>query len=151
MIQNRLQVHELHACAAPECLGKVHDLLAEMWGSSPDVSLLDRAMFETAVIEIAANIVRHGSDEGRTVCNLTLEVYPDRLDAFFSDDGLIAHVNIDAAAMPDAYAESGRGLAIAKAAVDVLRYERHDGDNRWTLSRTRTADKSLPRRSAAMR
>lgn len=140
MSATRLQVHELHACADPECLGKVHNLLAEMWGTSPDVSELDRAMFETAVIEIAANIVRHGSDEGRTVCNLILELYPDRLDARFKDDGLIAHVNIDAAAMPDSFAESGRGLAMAKAAVDVLTYERHNGDNYWTLSRTRTVE-----------
>ncbi|WP_427006011.1 hypothetical protein [Pseudarthrobacter sp. H2] len=28
---------------------------AEMWGTSPDVSEPDRAMFETAVIEVAAN------------------------------------------------------------------------------------------------
>jgi hypothetical protein len=29
----------------------------------------------------------------------------------------------------DSFAESGRGLAMAKAAVDVLTCERHDGDN----------------------
>jgi serine/threonine-protein kinase RsbW len=40
----------------------------------------------------------------------------------------------------DSFAESGRGLAMAKAAVDVLTCERHDGDNYWTLSRTRTAE-----------
>ncbi|WP_104175787.1 ATP-binding protein [Arthrobacter sp. Y81] len=138
MNQGRLQIHELHACADPECLDKVHDLLAEMWSTSPDVTETDRAMFEIAVIEIAANIVRHGSDEGRTLCNLILEVYPERLGARFKDDGLIAHVNIESAAMPDVFAESGRGLAIAKAAVDVLTYERHNGANFWSLSRTRT-------------
>ncbi|MBT2551331.1 ATP-binding protein [Arthrobacter sp. ISL-65] len=139
MNAGRLHVHELHACADPECLGKVHDLLALIWETSPDVSALDRAMFETAVIEIAANIVRHGSEEGSTFCNLILEVYPDRLDARFKDDGQIAHVDLDAAAMPDDFAESGRGLAMAKAAVDVLTYRRHNNDNYWTLSRTRTA------------
>jgi serine/threonine-protein kinase RsbW len=141
MSQNRLQVHELHACADPGCLGKIHNLLASAWGSSPDVTETDRAMFETAVIEIAGNIVRHGSDEGRTVCNLILEVFPDRLDARFHDDGLIADVDIAAAAMPDTNAESGRGLALAKAAVDVLTYERHNGENFWSLSRTRAPDR----------
>ncbi|MBT2513142.1 ATP-binding protein [Arthrobacter sp. ISL-30] len=139
MRHSRLQVHELHACADPECLGKVHDLLARMWETSPEVSELDRAMFETAVIEIAANIVEHGSQEGSILCNLILEVYPDRLDARFKDDGRIAQVDLDAAAMPDDFAESGRGLAMAKAAVDVLTYHRHNNDNYWTLSRTRTA------------
>lgn len=138
MTAEPLQIHELHACADPECLGKVHNLLAEMWDTSPDVSELDQAMFETAVIEIAANVIRHGNDEGSTLCNLTLEVYPDRLEAHLRDDGLIAHVNLDAATMPDSFAESGRGLALAKAAVDILTYERHHDNNIWTLRRTRS-------------
>lgn len=132
-----LQVHELHACTDPECLGKVHNLLTDMWATSKDVSELDRTMFETAVIEIAANIVQHGTAEGPVTCNLILEVYPDRLDAHFKDDGVTANVDIGAARMPDALAETGRGLAMAKAAVDVLTYERRNGDNFWTLSRTR--------------
>jgi serine/threonine-protein kinase RsbW len=134
----RLQVHELLACTDPECLGMVLDLLADMWAISTDVSELDQMMFETAVIEIAANIVQHGTEEGPVNCNLVLEVYPDRLDAHFKDDGVTAHVDIGAATMPDAFAESGRGLAMVKAAVDVLTYERRDGDNFWKLSRTRT-------------
>ena len=133
-------MHELHACVDPECLGKVHNLLAEMWTTATDVSELDRMMFETAVIEIAANIVQHGAAEGPINCNLILEVYPDRLDAHFKDDGVTAHVDIEAAQMPDALAENGRGLAMAKAAVDVLTYERRNGDNFWKLSRTRTPD-----------
>lgn len=133
-----LQLHELHACADPDCLGKVHCLLEDMWAGSPDVSEVDRAMFETAVIEIAANIVQHSTAEGPVNCNLTLEVYPERLDAHFRDDGLTAAVNLDTAAMPDALTESGRGLALAKAAVDTLSYERTNGTNHWTLRRSRT-------------
>ncbi|WP_458114311.1 ATP-binding protein [Arthrobacter sp. R1-13] len=134
----RLQVHELHACTDPECLGKVHNLLADMWATSTDVSEVDRMMFETAVIEIAANIVQHSTEEGLVNCNLILEVYPDRLDAHFKDDGVSANVDIGAVCMPDAFAETGRGLAMAKAAVDILTYERRNGDNFWKLSRTRT-------------
>ncbi|MFJ5698485.1 ATP-binding protein [Arthrobacter sp. NPDC093139] len=134
----RLQVHELHACTDPECLNKVHSLLAEMWTTSTDVSEVDRVMFETAVIEVAGNIVQHGAEAGSVNCNLILEVYPERLDAHFRDDGVTAHVDIGAAQMPEAFAETGRGLAMAKAAVDVLSYERRNGDNYWKLSRTRT-------------
>lgn len=136
-----LQVHELHACADPDCLAKVYRLLEDMWAGSPDISGTDRVMFETAVIEIAGNIIQHGvgGGEGPVNCNLTLKLYADRLEAHFKDDGLSTHVDIDAAAMPDAFAESGRGLALAKAAVDVLSYERTNGANHWTLSRTRTA------------
>jgi anti-anti-sigma factor len=136
---SRIQMHELHVCVDPDCLRKVHSLLAAMWTTSTDVSELDRMMFETAVMEIAANIVQHAPDKDPTKCNLILEVYPERLDALFKDDGRMAVVNVNAAEMPHALAESGRGLAIAKAAVDVLKYERHNGDNIWKLSRTRTS------------
>lgn len=135
---DRIQMHELHVCVDPDCLRKVHSLLAAMWSTSTDISELDRMMFETAVMEIAANIVQHAPDKDPTKCNLILEVYPERLYAQFKDDGRMVVVNINAAEMPHALAESGRGLAIAKAAVDVLEYERHNGDNIWKLSRTRT-------------
>lgn len=135
---DRMQMHELHVCVDPDCLRKVHSLLAAMWSTSTDISELDRMMFETAVMEIAANIVQHAPDKDPTKCNLILEVYPERLYAQFKDDGRMVVVNINAAEMPHALAESGRGLAIAKAAVDVLEYERHNGDNIWKLSRTRT-------------
>ena len=134
----RIQMHELHVCVDPDCLRKVQSLLAAMWATSTDVSELDRMMFETAVMEIAANIVQHTPDKDPTKCNLILEVYPERLDALFTDDGRMVLVDVNAAEMPHALAESGRGLAIAKAAVDVLKYERHNGDNIWKLSRTRT-------------
>jgi anti-anti-sigma factor len=135
---DRIQMHELHVCVDPDCLRKVHSLLAAMWSTSTDVSELDRMMFETAVMEIAANIVQHAPDKDSIMCNLSLEVYPERLDAIFKDDGRMVVVNVGEAEMPHALAESGRGLAIAKAAVDVLKYERHNGDNIWKLSRTRT-------------
>jgi serine/threonine-protein kinase RsbW len=136
-----LQVHELHARADPDSSAKVYRLLEDMWAGSPDISGTDKVMFETAVIEIAGNIVQHSVGEGECPvnCDLALKVYPGRLEAHFKDDGLAAAVDIDAAAMPDALAESGRGLALAKAAVDVLIYERHNGANHWTLRRTRTA------------
>jgi serine/threonine-protein kinase RsbW len=135
--QGSRQVHELNACADTEYLEKVHGFLQQVWATSSDVSVTDRTMFETAVMEIAANIIEHG-DEARTSCSITIEVYPDRLDARFKDDGIAALVNVDTAAMPGPLAERGRGLAIAKAALDVLAYERHNNNNFWTLSRTRT-------------
>lgn len=119
--------------------GKVDLLLQQVWATSADVSGTDRTLFETAVIEIAANIIQHGAAEASINYTLTIEVYPDRLDAHFRDDGIAAQVDIDAVSMPDPLAESGRGLAIAKAALDVLAYERHNNNNNnWTLSRLLT-------------
>ncbi len=135
-----LCVVELHACADPDCLGTIRGRVARLWADVGGVSAIDQMMFEMAVIDIASNIVRHGRPEstadGSMTCNLILEVYSDRLDARFRDDGRTAHV--DAAAMPGDLPENGTGLAMAKAAMDVLRYERCDDANYWTLSRTRT-------------
>lgn len=135
----RLNVHELSGPVNPGCLEKVDLLLRQVWATSADVSGTDRIMFETAVIEIAANIIQHGSAEVSINCTLTIEVYPDRLDAQFRDDGIAALVDLDTASMPDPLAESGRGIAMAKASLDVLAYERHNDKNVWTLSRLRTA------------
>jgi serine/threonine-protein kinase RsbW len=137
--QGSRQVHELNACADTEYLEKVHGFLQQVWATSSDVSVTDRTMFETAVMEIAANIIEHGN-EASTSCNLTLEVSPDRLDARFEDDGIAAQVNVDTVSMPGPSAERGRGMAIAKAALDVLTYERHNYINIWALSRTRTSN-----------
>ena len=41
------------------------------------------------------------------------------------------------AALPDASAESGRGLALVGMVVDELRYEREGDRNRWTVRRGR--------------
>jgi len=40
-------------------------------------------------------------------------------------------------AMPDTDSENGRGLALARVALDDLEYERVDGHNEWTMVRRR--------------
>lgn len=39
------------------------------------------------------------------------------------------------ASMPDAEAESGRGLALIEALVTTVTFERQDGTNTWILTR----------------
>ncbi|WP_332759733.1 hypothetical protein [Pseudarthrobacter sp.] len=85
----RLQIHELHACAYPECLGMVHDLLAEMSGESPESFRAGPGHVRNRRHRNHSQHVGHGSDEGRTLCNLILEVYPNRLNAPFRDNGLV--------------------------------------------------------------
>ena len=133
------QVHRLQVWADRGFLEEVHSLLEGVWAESADVSETDQMMFSTAVIEVAANIIEHGSHEATVRCDLTIEVYADHLEARFRDDGTKAMVDLDTAAMPNPLAEAGRGLAMAKAALDVLSYERRNNANVWILSRTRTA------------
>ena len=127
----------LSAPAVPEVLEVVHAMLAQLWAGADGVTDRDRMRFEMAVIEILANVVEHAYEHdpasGRRV-DITLAADDDRLVAELGDNGLPIALDMSAVAMPDdELAESGRGLALATAALDDLRYERVEGRNHWTL------------------
>lgn len=128
----------LHACVDPLCLSKVHMLIEDLWAETTDVAVTDRFLFESAVLEIAGNIVQHSVSDYEILCNLVLRVYETRLEAVFSDTAEPAIVDLESAALPDHLAEHGRGLAMTKLAVDRLSYAREGSLNCWRLSRTRT-------------
>jgi serine/threonine-protein kinase RsbW len=126
--------------ADPGCLDHIHALLTQLWERAPDVASRDRSLFATAVAEVAANIVEHGQGAGRTIVSLTLRVDGDQMEATFSDDGIAADLGTGVPSFPSDLEESGRGLAITRAAVDVVGYERAGGVNTWHLVRRRRDD-----------
>src|SRR5689334_13923611 len=118
---------ELSAPATPDMLELVHAALEQLWAANDDVGTVDRVRFETAVIEILGNIVEHAYEldapsAGNRRFDVTLWVTPSELGAAFGDDGVPMSLDLSAVAMPDDLAESGRGLALAMAAVDDLSY-----------------------------
>jgi serine/threonine-protein kinase RsbW len=129
----------------PESLQSIHDLLRNM---------LDRAgavygmqvepiwifEMETGLGEIAANIIAHAQLDAREQFRLVLDLHADRLTARFEDHGapVTLPLNED---LPDPMGESGRGLAIARKVLDVLKYERLNQLNIWLLMR-RTPDRA---------
>jgi serine/threonine-protein kinase RsbW len=121
--------HLLQATAGPELLEPVHDLLARLWADEPGVDERDRIRFEIAVAEVAANIAEHGAGAARV--SLRLSSSPDRIQAVFEDDG--APVEARPEQPPAGDAERGRGLLLARAAVDRFSYERDGATNRWVL------------------
>ena len=121
--------------AEPSCLDRTHDLLARLWQEQPDVAEMDQIMFSTAVLEVANNIISHGA--AGTV-SLLLQGDDRQLEALFCDDGAPVEVDLDTTALPDDLAESGRGLAMVRMAVDEFRYSHHDGFSRWHLVRRRS-------------
>jgi serine/threonine-protein kinase RsbW len=133
---------ELSAPATPEMLDLVHAVLEQLWAAHDDVSTADRVRFETAVIEILGNIVEHAyqldaSAAGSRRFDVVLAATETELVASFGDDGVPMSIDLSAVAMPDELAESGRGLALALAAVDDLDYAREGGRNLWRLTCTR--------------
>lgn len=122
--------------ALPEVLESVHELLERTWAAHPDVTPADRMCVETAVVEVAANIVEHA---GGAELGLEVEVCADRVQALFCDGGAAFDGDLGTAGLPDdEFSERGRGLALINALVDEVGYERAGDTNRWRLVRLRT-------------
>jgi serine/threonine-protein kinase RsbW len=125
------------AAAQPPALEEVHELLASVWETHPDVTPEDRILFEIAVVEIAGNIATHSSDGRPVTFSLYIEVTPDLIEARFRDDGRKVEVP-EATGPVDEMAESGRGLAMTADAVDIVEYHRADDYNHWRIAKNRT-------------
>lgn len=128
----------LDAAVVPASLDAIFDLLAGWWDEVGEVTPMTRFGFETAVIEIAGNIVEHSrgeSDERR----FTLDLFADAqtLSATFRDDGDPPLLDLATVRMADADEESGRGLALANAGVDDVDFQREGDRNVWTLETRR--------------
>lgn len=131
---------EMSAPATPDMMELAHDAIARLWTAHDGVSPVERIRFETAVVEILGNIIEHayeldlsGTPAVRRF-DLALTVSDDEVVAEFGDDGRPIALDLSNVALPDDDAESGRGLAMAMAAVDDMTYDRVDGRNHWRLS-----------------
>ncbi len=127
--------YRVDTLALPETLGLVHELLDRVRAERPDVAATDLMLLETAVIEIATNVVEHGRPPGAVHYSFTLEVRNDQLLGRLHDEG--PPLPESERPMPDTDSEDGRGLAIARVALDDLDYRRVDGHNEWTMVRRR--------------
>lgn len=119
----------------PADVDTVHELLNTVWADCPTVSMTDRMSFETALIELAANVIQHADSKNEVSCTLTVEASTGELVATMSDSGEPVTTQLVGRAMPDELSENGRGIALIQALVDDLSYDRMDGKNRWRLRR----------------
>lgn len=134
-------VLELEVPAEPGALDAVQNGFAELLAQRPDLAGPGVIRFELALVEIVANIIEHAFDPeqpGR-VLSARVVVTERHIEAELHDNGLPVPVDLAAATMPDEDAESGRGLAMALAALDHLSYERDGDRNRWLLRSEVTA------------
>lgn len=129
----------LRLMSPPDTVDTVHDLLDSTWDAVPDLHMRDRMALDTAIIELAANVIQHANRGRPITATLTIIAFADRIEATLSDSGEIGDVDIDGRMMPaaDELAESGRGIALMKALVDTVEHRRVDGFNHWTLVRAR--------------
>ena len=120
--------------ADPGCLDELHAALDRLWAEAPEVEESQRIRFATALAEVVANVVEHGRTLRGGTPTLTVKVVvrPDRLRADVFDDGVAVGPRASLAEA-DELAEAGRGLALAREALDELRYVREAAGNRWVL------------------
>lgn len=128
--------------AAPEQLDAVHAALTRFWQhlSSTAPHHQARHPFNTAVAEIAANIIRYAFDEAsrEKFFHLDVRAYADRVQAELTDRGKPfkgslaprARQELDTMDLP----ESGMGLELVRALLDEFTYTRErDEINHWRL------------------
>lgn len=127
---------EIEGDAEPASLERIHQLIARLWTAEPGVSRNDRILFSTALGEVAGNVVQHSAAKQSVRFKLELRVYPDRVEAQLTDSGPAVDFDLAGASLPDLFAESGRGLALAMAAAEVT-YAREGSVNRWGIVRRR--------------
>lgn len=124
--------YRLETTASPGTLDEVQAVLDRAWASNAYVPSRVRMEVGIAVAEIAANIVEH-SAQGRPIrIRMELSVNPGDIRVDFTDEGVIAQVDLAAVRLPADMAERGRGLALASTALSKLEYRR-DHLNHWTL------------------
>lgn len=132
-------------------LDAVHALLDEYWSLVEDdpIPVPDttwRSLFDSAVAEIAGNIVRHSyvppCDFSAPSFHLSLRCFSDRMEALLLDAGIPYVLTLQPSrtspdmrdALDNIDLEHGWGLPIAHAATDGLDYQRmSDGHNRWQI------------------
>lgn len=127
-------VYRLDGFAVPAELDRVHELLERAGAEHPEIDATDLMLFETAVIEIANNVVEHGRPTGEVRWRLILTVEGEELRVDLYDSAEEVAVELGAE-MPEAAEEGGRGLPLANALLDHLSVERSAGGNHWRLVR----------------
>ena len=134
----------------PDTVDTLQDLLATIWAQTPLLAQADRMAAELSIVELAANVVEHANRGDPVTCTLSVVVYDDRIEATFTDNGAVDHVDLRDRAMPDELAERGRGIPIMQALTDGVEHRRVEGFNHWTIVRARSnggarsAHKAMP-------
>lgn len=128
------KAYVLEGFAVPEQLDAVHTLLAQAAAEHPELDPMDVMLFETAIIEIANNVVEYGRPEGEVRWKFTIRVRTDEIEAELDDTGQ-TFTPARGNPMPGEDAEGGRGLAIAEAVLDKIEFKRLDDTNHWRMVR----------------
>jgi serine/threonine-protein kinase RsbW len=128
------RTYRLEGFAVPAELDRVHALLARAGAEHPEVDPTALMLFETAVIEIANNVVEHGRPIGEVRWRFVLTIDDEAIRADLHDSAQPVTADLDAP-MPETDAESGRGLPLAGALLDEITVQQGPDGNHWHMAR----------------
>lgn len=120
----------------PDTVEDVHDVLDGLWAAEPTVSSDDRMRFETAIVELAANVIQHGDTGDGVSWELSIACDPSALTARLADSAAPANLDPERT-MPDELAEDGRGLAFVRLLVDSASFSPSASGNEWRITKNR--------------
>ena len=120
--------------AGPDFAAEVQRTIADTWVEHSEVPQSIRIEIGTAAAEVGNNILDHAGRGRDLRIRMETRVLSDHVRVDFVDDGLpAAGLDLTAIQMPDVMAESGRGLALARASLGSLSYRRDELGNHWIL------------------
>ncbi len=128
-----MTTYQRNLTAPPEDVDSVHDFLQTIWTENPEIPAKEKIRIETAIIELAANIILYSETTAGVIFNITVSTSKDNLEASISDNGELFSLELDSHIMPEDYAESGRGIPMVKSLVDKFEFDSSDGRNTWRI------------------
>lgn len=119
-------------------IDRVLDELTDVWRRNPWVGEFDRMAAQTAIVELATNIVRYALPDADDKAELTVLIADGALRADVFDHGPKFAGDVHDQVMPDPLAESGRGLGVIAALMHTFSYTRSADGNHWMIVRSLT-------------
>lgn len=130
---NEMATYQRLLSAPPENVDSVHDFLQTIWNENPGIPAREKIRIETAIIELAANIILYSESTAGVIFNIVVNTSKNKLEASISDNGELFSLELDSHIMPDDFAESGRGIPMVKSLVDKFEFDSSDGRNTWRI------------------
>jgi len=128
-------VYEVQLVCPPDNIRRLHDLLESIYAKTPSVTVEDRTAFETALVELASNVIVHGGKDSVVHCSIRIESFPDRIEATLTDTGTLVDLDLDGYSMPSPLAESGRGIPLIRTLVNEFTHGVAENLNYWHIVR----------------
>ena len=119
----------------PDDINAVHEFLQFIWDENDHIPLRDQMSFETAIIELVANIISYTDAISGLTCELDIETSDDKIEATVWDNGELIELELGEPSMPDVFSESGRGIPLIRTLVDEFSLDSSPNRNTWRMSK----------------